>query len=332
MARDLSQILQHVTFVVGDEDVGRRLDHFVGDKVFWRSRSDLQKRIKAGAILLDGATTKPSLKLRAGQIVTVQVRPEDLPDQDPAAIAVEVLFEDDDIVVVNKQAGLVVHPTGRHVYDTLMNALHLRYRDNPEASPHVVHRLDRMTSGVLVVAKREASKKILQDAFEAREPEKVYHALVEGEPNEETFDVEQPIGSDEASAIRLKMCVRADGAFARTRFRVLERFDDLSVVEATLETGRQHQIRVHLSWAGWPVLADPLYGNPHSIGFESNGEAPTLRRQALHAGELSLTHPRTREALTFRAPWPSDMQKLLDGRRSGRLLKQMDDEQSGRWS
>lgn len=331
MARDLSQILQQVTFKVGPDDGGLRLDHFAGNHVFWRSRSDLQKRIKAGSIRVDGAESKASTKLRVGQVVSVQVRPEDLPDQDPASIEVQVLYEDDDIVVVNKQAGLVVHPTGRHVYDTLMNALHLRYRDEDDASPHVVHRLDRMTSGVLVAAKRETARRVLQDAFEARDPRKVYQALVEGEPKEDSFEVEQPIGSDEGAVIRLKMCVRPDGAYARTRFRVLERIGTLSLLEATLDTGRQHQIRVHLGWAGSPVLADPLYGDPRSIGAEGDTE-PILRRQALHASELSLIHPTSEESMTFNAPMPADMQELLDLCRAGQCIQMMDDEQSSRWA
>lgn len=330
MARDLSQILQQVTFAVGTEDAGRRLDHFVGDHVFWRSRSDLQRRIKEGTIRVDDKRSKASAKLRKKQVVTVDVRPEDLPDQDPSAIDLTVLHEDDDIVVINKQAGLVVHPTGRHVYDTLMNALHLRYRDDTESSPHVVHRLDRNTSGVIVVAKQETSKKILQDAFWAREPRKVYHALVEGRPDEDAFTVEKPMGSDENAAIRLKMCVRPDGQEARTCFRVLERMEVLSLVEATLDTGRQHQIRVHLSWMDCPVVADPLYGDPRSVGVEGAVE-PIIRRQALHAAELTFLHPRTKEEMSFSAKLPTDIERLLQAAQTGLPLKKMSDEQSQRW-
>ena len=330
MARDLSQILQQVTFSVGEDDTGRRLDHFVGDRVFWRSRSDLQKRIKEGSIRVDGLTSKPSAKLRLQQVVTVEVRPDDVPDQDPSSIEVEVLFEDDDIIVVNKQAGLIVHPTGRHVYDTLMNALHLRYRDEVDASPHVVHRLDRMTSGVLVVAKREDSKKVLQNSFEAREPAKIYQALVAGRPTNDAFNVEQPVGSDENSPIRLKMCVRPDGAVARTHFEVLKRLPMLSLLRARLDTGRQHQIRVHLSWAGWPILADPLYGDPRSLSVGDDQEL-VLRRQALHAAELHFHHPRTNELMTFQTPMPADMARVLQAQTDGLDIVHRTDEQSDRW-
>lgn len=335
MSRDLSQFLEEVAFRVDVESAGLRLDHFLVDKVFWRSRTDLQARVKRGSVLVNDVAAKVSARLSAGDLVRVRVSPEDLPDQDPSSIALEVLAEDEHFVALDKQPGVIVHPIGRHVYDTLMNALWLRYRESGEADrgvrPEVVHRLDRDTSGVIVFAKTPAAKKTLQDLFEARVPEKTYLALAEGRVAEDRFDVGAPIGPDEHARIRLKMCVRDDGQPSRTTFEVVERFADHTLLRCRLHTGRQHQIRVHLAWAGHAIVADPLYGDPRGVGLPGGGD-PLVDRQALHASTLSLTHPATGEPLFLEAPLPADMAALIDVLARGGEWAHGADNQSARWS
>ena len=335
MSRDLSVYLQQVVFEVDEEGGGLRLDHFLVDRVFWRSRTDLQARIKRGAVLLNDRQTKASARLAEGDAVTVIVSPEDLPDQDPSKIALEILREDDHVVALNKQPGVIVHPTGRHVYDTLMNALWLRYRSTGEADrgvkPEVVHRLDRDTSGVIVFAKTPEAKKVLQDAFEARRPEKTYLALAEGVIAEDRFDVGEPLGPDENARIRIKICVRPDGAPSRTTFEVIQRFANHTLVRCRLHTGRQHQIRVHLAHVGHPIVADPLYGNPCGVGRDDADE-PIVDRQVFHAATLSLTHPITDDPMFLEAPLPADMQSLVDHLAAGGSWRHTADNQSSRWA
>jgi 23S rRNA pseudouridine1911/1915/1917 synthase len=335
MPKDLSQFLDEVRLAVTADEAGQRLDHFLTDKIFWRSRTDLQNRIKRAKVLVNDRRAKPSTRLQPKDRVRIIVEPSDLPDQDPASIELEILHEEPGFVVVSKQAGLVVHPTGRHVYDTLMNALFLRYRENGEVErgvePHVVHRLDRDTSGVICVAKNFPVKQAIAAQFEARTPRKGYLALVEGLFPLQPIDLDAPLGRDEGAEIKLKMCVREDGLASRTRFEVVERFAEHSLVRALPKTGRQHQIRVHLAHLGHPILCDPLYGDPRSLGFTDRVD-PLLERQALHAETLTLRHPeRPDEDVTFRAPLAADMQALIAGLREDFLPIFLRDVQSQRW-
>lgn len=335
MPKDLSQFLEEVRLPVGRDASGERLDLFLTDKIFWRSRTDLQNRIKRGKVLVNERRAKPSTRLQTGDEVCVIVEPSDLPDQDPAKIALDILHEEAGFVVVAKQAGLVVHPTGRHVYDTLMNALFLRYRENGETEegvePHVVHRLDRDTSGVICVAKNFAVKKNVSEQFEARTPRKGYLALVEGRFPEDPVDCNAPIARDLKAEIKLKMCVQEDGLASHTRFEVVENFREHALVRCLPKTGRQHQIRVHLAHLGHAILCDPLYGDPRSLGFDAEAE-PLLERQALHAETLSLLHPeKANETISFRAPLPPDMSAMAEGLRGDGHLVFLRDVQSQRW-
>ena len=333
MAKDLSRYLEKVELPVAPDEVGLRLDHFLVGKIFWRSRSDLQQRIKAGKVLLNDRPGKASSKLAAGDLVVVLVGPEDLPDQDPESVELEVLHENADVIVLNKQPGVLVHPIGRHVYDTIMNALYLRYRLSGEAErgvePHVVHRLDRDTSGVLVVAKSFPAKQALQDEFQSRRPGKDYLALVAGRVEAGSGVAEEPIGSDDESEIRLKMKVRADGLPSRSEWQVVERFADATLLRVRIMTGRQHQIRVHLEHLGHPILCDPLYGDPRSLG--ALGGEELLERQALHAERLEIRLPGEEKARVFEAGLPADMAAILSELRAGRALIPGRDVQSGRW-
>lgn len=334
MGRDLSQFLAEVKLIADRDDADQRLDHVLAGRIFWRSRSDLQERVKRGTVLVNGRSAKVSSKLKVGDEIRVLVQPEDLPDQDPAGVAITTLHEDASLIVVDKQAGLVVHPTGRHVYDTLMNALHLRYRESGEAergvAPHVVHRLDRDTSGVLVVAKTMAAKRALSAQFEEREPEKSYLALVVGRIEKDAFDVDLPLRRDETAEVRLKMHAHPEGAPSFTRFQTVERFAEHALVRALPRTGRQHQIRVHLAAVGHPIVCDPLYGDPRSVGARE-GAAPLLERQALHAESLALVHPDSGALVRFRAPLAPDLAACLDHLRQGRALIAGRDVQSARW-
>ena len=334
MSRDLSQFIEAVELSAGIQDDGLRLDHFLVDKIFWRSRTDIQTRIRQDRVLVNDDRAKPATRMRPGDLVRVLVSPEDLPDQDPAKIELDVLAEDRDIVVLNKQPGLIVHPIGRHVYDTLMNALHLRYRLNGEADlgvlPHVVHRLDRDTSGVIVVAKNSDAKQFIQREFEQRSPRKEYLAIVEGLVEDDAGVIDLAIGSDEDARVRLAMKVRPDGLPSRTDFEVLERFAAHSLVRAIPKTGRQHQIRVHLAARGHPLLADPLYGDPHDLGSDPDGVV-LLGRHALHAERLHLRHPATGAIDDWTADLAGDMAAILGALREGRTLCRLGDRQSSRW-
>ena len=330
MARDLSKFLEEVRFTASPEDAHLRLDHFLVDKIFWRSRRDLQERIRKGRVLLRGARSKPSARLRPGDEILVLVSPSDLPDQDPRSIDIFPVLENDQIIVVNKQPGVLVHPTGRHVYDTLMNALHLRCKEQGlQEEIHVVHRLDRNTSGILVFAKNQEAKKKLQHHFESAHPRKEYLAVVEGIVASESGTVAEPIGPDDKAEIRLKMCVRPDGLPSLTHWRVEKVFAKHTLLRVRIETGRQHQIRVHLSHLGHPVLCDPLYGDPRSVGLP--GEEPILERQALHAELLEMELPGIAGVTLCRAPLPRDMEKVLAVLKAGETLLPGRDVQSARW-
>ena len=332
MAKDLSRFLQEVRFWVTGEDQDLRLDHFLVDKIFWRSRSDLQNRIKRGKVLVNGKPSKPAARLKKTDEVVVVVTPEDLPDQSPRDVPIDVLYENDAALVLNKQPGVLVHPIGRHVYDTVMNALHLRYQESSltAITPQVVHRLDRDTSGVLVIAKTMDAKRQLQKIFQDHLPRKKYLAIVAGRIEADEGLIDAPLGPDEQAEIRLQICVRPDGLRALSRYQVLERFAAHSLVRVEIETGRQHQIRVHLKHLGHPILCDPLYGDPRSLGRRD--EDPVIERQALHAERLDIEIPGEAAERSFEAPLPADMAALLAILRAGDEPYPSRDIQSSRWS
>jgi 23S rRNA pseudouridine1911/1915/1917 synthase len=269
-------------------------------------------------VLVDGRTTRPSARLRPGQAVSVLVpapepalpRPEDIP--------LEVLHEDASLLVVNKPAGLVVHPGAGRPGGTLVNALLGRVRDLSGVGgvlrPGIVHRLDRGTSGLLVVAKDDAAHRALVRQFASRAVEKEYLALVLGVPGRATGEIDRPIGRDPVH--RQRMSVRAPrGREARTSWRVEERFDGAALLRVRIHTGRTHQIRVHLASIGHPVAGDPLYGGtrtPSSRRSEARDILASLERPALHAARLAFTHPATGERREFAAPLPPDLVEVVD--------------------
>lgn len=287
-----------------------RLDHFLAQEFPDLSRSQLKKLIQQNKVLISDRPVKPNSAVQPGDLITLHL-PATQPDPPaPEAIPLTILFEDADLIVVDKPAGLVVHPAHGHRSGTLVNALLARYPDLIEMTkqgaasadrPGIVHRLDQDTSGLIVVARTPVALLNLQRQFKARSVEKVYLALVHGRPEAQEGVIDVPLGRDPRH--RQKIAPRSNGKAARTRFRVIESYSGYSLLEVDLETGRTHQIRVHLAWLGCAVVGDTVYGRRRNqLG---------LARHFLHAWRLCLQHPRTGEPLQFEAPLPEELQAIL---------------------
>jgi len=311
--------------VVDDRSEGLRLDRFLALKMPWRSRTSVQRLLAERGVTVDGQRRRRAYRVREGDEVAIPLPPPP-PEADPEAlrrIPLDIIHEDEHLVVLNKRPGVVVHPVGRKRFNTLINALHLRYRrpDDPEHDvvPMLCHRLDRDTSGVLVVAKTLYARRELYFEFDRRRAVKEYLALVEGEPNDLRV-VDLPIGPDPQSEIRLRRAVQPaerGGAQALTEVEALERFGDFSLVRLRPRTGRQHQLRVHMAGVGHPIVCDALYGRrrrltQHEVDPACASDKPLLERQALHAARLVLRHPGTGKRTAFEAPLAPDMQRTLE--------------------
>ncbi|MBD3235221.1 MAG: RluA family pseudouridine synthase [Candidatus Eisenbacteria bacterium] len=307
---------------VDEESEGQRIDRFLAELLTDLSRSRIQALIRAGRIRIDGTPCKPSTPLVAGQRITW---PTDAgwraPELVPEPIDLPVLFEDDDLLVLHKPAGLVVHPAPGHWSGTLVHALLHRWpawrAPGGPLRPGIVHRLDRDTSGLMVVARSSRAYYSLREQIAARRAGRAYVALVWGTIGGTAGIIDRPIGRDPRA--RQRMAVRARGGRpARTIWRVLWRFDSLTLLRLLLRTGRTHQVRVHLSDWGHPVFADPLYGGVQpaaQMAPAARRRAETwvrqLGRQALHAYRLSFRHPADGAPLVFEAPVPADMERIL---------------------
>ena len=300
-----------VSFVAG-EDSGR-LDVFLAKKYSDLSRSHLQKLIAAGEVLVDGRTRRANYRLSAGETVAVSIPEPEPVDIKPEPIPLDILYEDSDIIVINKPRGMVVHPAAGVTSGTLVNALLAHCHDlsgiNGAVRPGIVHRLDKDTSGVMVAAKNDAAHLSLAEQIKNKTAHRVYQAVVFGNIKEESGTINGDIGRNPAD--RQKMAIVAvNGKPATTNFRVLERFGKYTLVECRLLTGRTHQIRVHMTSIGHPLVGDPKYGQGKSP-FRIDG-------QALHSLTLTLVHPRTGEEMNFDAPLPEDMTKILSALRGRR--------------
>lgn len=267
------------------------------------SRSRVHKLIEDGNVQVAGRPSKPALRLEAGAAVTVRVPPPVVATAAPEAIALDVIFEDADLVVINKPAGMTVHPSPGHPSATLVNAILAHCGDLSGVGgvlrPGIVHRLDRDTSGVIVVAKNDAAHQALARQLKDRRVEKTYVALVEGTPKPAHGIIDAPIGRDPRK--RQRMAVVARGREAATGYGVLERFRGASLVEAQPRTGRTHQIRVHFAAIDHPVVGDRVYGKG----------SPLVGRQFLHALRIGFEHPRTHESVEFQAPLAPDLDAAL---------------------
>jgi 23S rRNA pseudouridine1911/1915/1917 synthase len=288
-----------------------RLDHFLVRHVSDQSRSGLSKSIRSGHILVNNNRVKPGYKLKIDDAVYVALSPEAESSLVARKIDFEVLFEDDSLLVISKPPGLVVHPAAGHTVDTLANGLVYRYGELPgleENRPGIVHRLDKDTSGIMLVARTQEVQRLLSEAFKDRLVHKVYHALLLRCPAEKAGRIVAPIGRHPVN--RKKMAIRSNsGRYAVSSWRIQEVFGNgMCFAEISIETGRTHQIRVHMSSMAAPVVGDDLYGG--KVTDSSGGLS--VERQQLHASTISFVHPLTGQDLIFTAPLWRDMQQLLD--------------------
>lgn len=281
-----------------------RIDKVLGHHFSQFSRSHLQKWIEDGNVKVNGQVVKPKYKLAVGdQVVITPEAPQKI-DLAPENIPLDIVYEDDDVVVVNKPQGMVVHPAPGHPNHTLVNALlyHCPLSTiNGEFRPGIVHRIDKDTSGLLMVAKNDMAHRSLAAQLKAKTNKREYVALVHGVIKQDTGTIDAPIGRSRKD--RKKQAIVADGRHAVTHFKVLKRFRHYTLVSCRLETGRTHQIRVHMKSIGHPLAGDPLYGPRKTL--PGNG-------QYLHARELGFKHPRTGKELLFTAPLPAYFQQMLD--------------------
>ncbi len=300
------------------EEKGQRLDVFVVERFPELSRSHVQKLIEQGNVLVDRIVCKANYKLRGGEAVQVTVPQAEPISVEPEDIPLDILYEDKDIIVVNKARGMVVHPASGVYSGTLVNALLFHCQDlsgiNGEIRPGIVHRLDKDTSGVMVCAKNDTAHLNLAEQIRTKTAHRTYWAIVHGNIKEEAGIIKGDIGRHPTDRKKMAI-VRENGKPAVTHFKVLERFGEYTLVECQLETGRTHQIRVHMTSIGHPLVNDPKYGPKKSSPFAING-------QALHSLQLTLTHPVTKEEMTFTAPIPNDIEKILTGLRNKRSKSQ----------
>jgi len=309
--------LHHLT--VPDDSAGQRVDRFLASVLGTHSRTQIQRLIEDGHVQVAGRPAKSNQPVKPGQVVTVEVPEPVAPAAEPEDLPLEIVYEDSDLVVVDKPAGMVVHPAVGHTGGTLVNALLHHVQDlsgiGGEQRPGIVHRLDRGTSGLMVVAKHNASHDELARQFHDREVEKEYLALVWGTV-QAGRRIDEPIGRDPAD--RKKMSARARRArSAVTRIAGAEHFGRvLTLARVAIHTGRTHQIRVHLSGIGHPVVGDSLYGGVHRRVPGDVRAVARLDRPFLHAARLAFKHPADGRRLEFTSELPEDLQRVLDDLRS----------------
>lgn len=291
-------------FILPPEEAGERLDRVLAARFPQLSRAQLQRLIRSGAITVNDAVVRPAYRLTPGDRITVTF-PEE-PTVRPESLPLDIIYEDEYLLVVNKPAGMVVHPAARMVSGTLVNALLAHCSQVADVGgpdrAGIVHRLDRETSGLIVVAKNSEVHASLQRQFQRRLVRKTYVALVEGEVHPREGIVEVPIGRDPKD--RTRMAVSRTGRPAVTQYRVVEFFPQYTLLEVRPHTGRTHQIRVHLAWLGYPVVGDRVYGRRRQTLLPD--------RHFLHARELAFTHPITGEKLVLSAPLPPELAALLN--------------------
>jgi 23S rRNA pseudouridine1911/1915/1917 synthase len=323
---------------VSADDSGQRLDQYLATHISEVSRARVQQLIERGDVLVDGAAAKASLRLKGEERITITGPPQAPPLRAMAEeIALDIVYEDDDLAVVNKPAGMMVHAGAGATDDarnrgTLVNALLHHFKAlsglGGELRPGIVHRLDRATSGLMVVAKNDEAHRRLARQFSGREVHKTYVALVHGWPKKDRGTIQSAIGRDALRRTRMTT-KRAGGRDAVTHYAVTRKVDSpygkFALVELKIETGRTHQIRVHMASLGHPVVGDSLYGAPGELRAQSNKRraagmpaALALERNFLHSARLELAHPRTGKALEFQRPLPQELERLLESLENAR--------------
>lgn len=300
--------MENFEFIISEEEEKKRIDSFLtAQSELQMSRSRLQKLIEKGKVTVNHKEVKANYKLRRGDRIQVFVpKPEEYKTAKAEQIALEIVFEDEDLMVINKPQGMVVHPAHGHYSGTLVNALLHHCTDlsgiNGVMRPGIVHRLDKDTSGLMLVAKNDFAHLSLAKQIKDREVKRRYLALVFGNIKQEQFVIDAPIGRHPIDRKRMSVVFK-NSKPAKTRVRVLERYKQYTLIEAFLETGRTHQIRVHLANIGHPVVGDPVYG-PKKQPFNLPG-------QMLHATEIEFKHPSKDQIISFTQPMPPIMDQLI---------------------
>ena len=307
-----------LNFTAAGEDAGKRLDRFLSEKIADWSRSRLQKLIDEGDATVNEKAAKSSYKLRAGDEIEVELT--EIPDArfEPENIPLDIVYEDEFLAVINKPAGMIIHPGAGVSGGTLANAIayHFKFQISDAKTENrigIVHRLDKDTSGLIVVAKDEATNEALSEQFRRRKIYKSYVALIHGAIRENVGKIEAPIGR--AKYNRLKMSVTNHGREALSLWRVRQRFEKFTLLEVEIKTGRTHQIRVHLAYLNHPIIGDETYneGRDKTIAdAEIKKEIEKLGRFFLHAEKLAFTHPKTRRQMDFYAPLPAELERFLE--------------------
>lgn len=299
-----------VTYKATEQDKGVRLDAALAaglrDILPGKSRNYFQKLIDKSSVSMGGQALKANYKLKPEDVIEILIPDTEELSVEPENIPLDIIYEDKDIIVINKSRGMVVHPADGNYTGTLVNALLFHCKDlsdiNGVKRPGIVHRIDKDTTGLLVVAKNNIAHNALAEQIKEHKVSRIYYALTEGSFQENAGTVKAPIGRHPVD--RKKMAVNTkNGKIAVTHFTVIQRYRDTTLVKCRLETGRTHQIRVHMAYIGHPIVGDPVYGRRNLRG---------MKGQALHAGELTLCHPVTGAEMTFTAPLPDDFQNLLN--------------------
>lgn len=303
--------MEKMEHIINEDQAGDRIDKVVSTLDPEWSRSQVQQWIKDGNVLVNGVSIKTNYKCSLQDRLVISIPDPEILDVIPEKMDLEIFYEDQDVLVVNKPKGMVVHPAPGHMTGTLVNGLMEHCKDlsgiNGVLRPGIVHRIDKDTSGLLMVAKNDLAHESLVNQLVAKTVTRKYKALVHGNIQHDFGTIDAPLGRDPKD--RQSMTVVDNGKHAVTHFNVLERFKDFSFVECQLETGRTHQIRVHMKYIGYPLAGDPKYGPKRTLDIGG---------QALHAGVLGFDHPRTGEYLEFEAPLPEYFTELLNDFRENR--------------
>jgi 23S rRNA pseudouridine1911/1915/1917 synthase len=291
--------------IITDQYSGERIDKVLPLLFDSLTRAKGQNLIDSKCVLVDGQTIKSSYKLKTSQKIEVVFEDDSGSELTPQNIDLNIVYEDEDLIVINKPIDLVVHPAAGHKDLTLVNALLYHFdslsKVNGEFRPGIVHRIDKDTTGLLVVAKNDATHNHLAQQIKEKEANRLYLVLVEGEIDDAHFIIEAPIGRSNKN--RKKMAVVSDGKEAKTEFKIVKRFSGYTLLEAKLYTGRTHQIRVHLAYINHPVVGDQLYGKKNKFN---------IKHQMLHAFQLDLVHPKTNKKMQFKADLPQDFKELIE--------------------